>query len=109
MMKVEERIIGFRASSAEEAYAISAKKGREGRYKFKNDDGVTVHFEFVGVLDLMHLGVEADEDEVWYEFRRMKCPMSRKGSIVPSRFDLPAFKYERALLHRKSPGAKPKR
>lgn len=87
----------FKALSADEAYRIASEKGLEGKFKFKNDDGVRIYFEFVGVLDLMHLGLEAGDDEVWYEIKRMRCPMSRKRSLLPSRSQLSAFKYEKSI------------
>lgn len=94
MRMVEERIIILIAKSASEAYNKAMKKGRHDQARFKNESGFMVNFEFVGVADLMHLGVECDASEVWYDIRRMKFPMERKNKILPEKRSLSAFQYE---------------
>lgn len=93
--KIERRIVVFKAEDADRAYSLAEKYAKNEEYDFVNDDGSKVFFEFVGVEDLMHLGLEADEHEVWYEIGRMKTPMERAETLIPPRDTLSAFTYEK--------------
>jgi hypothetical protein len=79
----EERIINFSARSPREALRRAKRRGKKGEHSYKNSDGNTVAFEFVGIMDLMSLGLEAEADEVWYEIRERMLPMERRGKIIP--------------------------
>ncbi|MET0935444.1 MAG: DUF4288 domain-containing protein [Luteibacter sp.] len=94
---VEERIILIYAADASAAYAAAQAKGKSAKFSYRNNLDTRVYFEFVGVIDLMHLGVETEEDEVWYDIRRMKDPMRRQRDLVPDKRDLDAFRLERAF------------
>lgn len=91
----EERIILLEAMSAGEALRFAKKKGREAQHSYKNSDGNRVRFEFVGILDLLQLGVECEEGEVWYEIKERLLPMERKVDIIPPEADLCAIRNER--------------
>ncbi len=80
----EERIINFNARSPREALRVAKLRGKRGEHAYKNTDGNKVSFQFVGVLDLMSLGIECDEDEVWYDIRERMLPMERRARIVPN-------------------------
>lgn len=80
----EERIINFKARSPEEALRLAKLRGKRGQFAYKNSEGNKVSFQFVGVLDLMSLGIECEAEEVWYEIRPRLCPMERRDRIVPS-------------------------
>lgn len=97
MRLTEERIVVVIANSASEALKTTEQRGRQKQSKFRNDDGLLVHFEFVGIVELIHLGIECESDEVWYDMRRMKGPMERKEKIIPARSLLSAFQYESSL------------
>ncbi|KJV37315.1 DUF4288 domain-containing protein [Luteibacter yeojuensis] len=92
---VEERIVLIHAPSGEAAYQAAQKRGRLGRSTYLNDAGHRVHIEYVGVVDLMHLGPEVEDDEVWYDIRRMKDPMARKADLIPRKSELSAIRLER--------------
>lgn len=89
----EERIINFKARSPCEALRRAKRRGREGEFSYKNSDGNKVSFQFVGIMDLMSLGIEADADEVWYDIRERLMPMEQREKILPK---------ESALLSRLS-------
>ena len=97
MRTVEEKIIIFSCMSAEEAFVSANARGIGDQRSFVNDEGTPGHFEFVGIVDLMHLGIETDEDEVWYDIRKMKDPMSRKELLLPEKKKLSAFVWESSL------------
>ena len=59
----EERIVVLEARTAKDALAKAKRKGKRGEHSHENDEGNTVHFEFIGVLELIHLGVECEDDE----------------------------------------------
>src|SRR5436190_18660816 len=92
----EERIINFSARSPSEALQRAKRRGKKGEHAYKNSDGNTVSFEFVGILDLMSLGVEVEADEVWYDIRERLLPMERRHKIIPA---------DQVLLHRLGKGA----
>ena len=80
----EERIINFSARSSREALHKAKRRGKKGEHSYKNSDGNTVSFEFIGIMDLMSLGVEAEADEVWYDIRERLLPMERRKRIIPA-------------------------
>ncbi len=79
----EERIINFSARSSRQALQKAKRRGKKGEHSYKNSDGNTVSFEFVGILDLMSLGIEAEADEVWYDIRERLLPKERRDKIIP--------------------------
>lgn len=93
MRTCEERIIVLRAATARKALAYAKQRGRSAKRQSRNSDGNTIHFEFVGVLDLMHLGSECDADEVWYDITTRKLPMERATSLIPPEQELSAIRF----------------
>lgn len=93
----EERIIVLDAVSAREALTKAKRAGRAAEHRFSNESGGTVHFEFVGVLDLLQLGDECEQNEVWYELRELLKPMERKKTLVPPESKLNAISWERRM------------
>lgn len=100
MRLCEERILVLRAGDAWEALTLARRRGEAGQHSYANDDGAAVHFEFVGVLDLLHLGTECEEDEVWYDIVRRKLPMERAGEILPPEDRLNAIREWRSCTGR---------
>jgi len=58
----EERIVTFTAPSATRALAKAKRLARKGAHSFQALGGGRVHFEPVGVMELMELGVETGPD-----------------------------------------------
>lgn len=81
----ERRIITFLSTGANEAYSFAEKKGKESEFNYLNDEGNKVFFEFIGVMDLLELGVECDKGEVWYDVKEYLTPMERKNSLIPKK------------------------
>ena len=79
----EERTILLRAPSPRSALAAAKRAGRSAQFQYSNAEGDRVHFEFIGVTDLLHLGAECAENEVWYEIKDLNRPMERRGALVP--------------------------
>ncbi len=63
----EDRIIVVRALGARSALAKARARGKAAEYRHRNPSGDPLFFEFVGVTDLLELGVECEPDEVWYD------------------------------------------
>jgi hypothetical protein len=103
---VEERILLIETETAELAYKAAMQRGKEGESAFKNDEGAKVFVEFVGVTDLMSLGPEVEDDEVWYDIRQMKDPMQRKSTLVPKKRDLSAICLERPYRTNAAPSSR---
>lgn len=90
------------APTARHAYGMATAKGRAGQHQYKNNEDADVRFEFVGVLDLLRLGVECDKDEVWYDIVTMFRPKERSASILPRFSELNAVHLSRPLTKRPS-------
>lgn len=80
----EERIINFNARGSRDALRHAKRVGKTAEHDNLNDEGNPVFFEFVGVLDLIELGVECEENEVWYDIKEMLTPMERKDKLLPT-------------------------
>jgi Domain of unknown function (DUF4288) len=93
----EERIIIVHAQSASAALREAKRKGRASEFRFRNTFGDPGHFRLVGVMELLHLGVECDADEVWYDITQRVRPSERRASILPREKDLNAFRVEAML------------
>ena len=83
MRLCEERIITFRARTAELAYGIATAKGHAAQNPNANGLGGTVYFELVGVKELLDIEVVGEADEVWYDIRRILNPMARARKLIP--------------------------
>jgi len=88
----EERIIVIESTNATKAHAVVVRIAKSSESKFINDDGEWVYVEFIGVLELMELGVECEAHDVWYEIKTMLRPMERIDVLVPKREDLSVFR-----------------
>lgn len=95
MRRCEEKIVLISAKNAESAYKIANKRGKEDENTYLNDEGNTVYFEFIGIEDLMHIGIECKDDEVWYEIKSYLEPKENKHKFIPNKSNLSAFRYEK--------------
>jgi len=92
----EDRIIVLRAIGARSALAKAQARGKAAEYHHPNADGTPVFFEFVGVTDLLELGVECESDEVWYDIVQKVKPMERRRKLIPAPERLNAIARERS-------------
>jgi hypothetical protein len=90
----EERIVVVRAQAAREALALAKDIGRKAQHSYMNSENGKVSFQFVGVLDLLHLGPECEDNEVWYDITERLQPMERRRKIVPPESSLTAVARE---------------
>ncbi len=84
----EERIVLLEAKSPRGVLQQARQSGRRAEHVYENAHGNPVHFEFIGVLDLIRLGPECDANEVWYDIRTRVEPMERRDRILRSDEDL---------------------
>ncbi len=80
----EERILNLQASSAPVALRQSQRWRNSAEYSYTNDAGNMVYFEFIGVMDLVELGLEAGPDEVRHDIYNRVEPMERRDRLIPS-------------------------
>jgi len=92
----EDRIIVVRAPSARSALAKTQSRGKAAQYHYRNPSGSPVFFEFVGVTDLLKLGLECEADEVWYDIVQKLKPMERRRELIPPPERLNAIAWERS-------------
>jgi len=88
----EERIVTFPATHGQAALREAKRRGRAAQHRYKNNEGNPVHFDFVGVLELLRLDPACDGDEVWYEITDRVRPMERRASIIPAESQLSAIR-----------------
>jgi hypothetical protein len=79
----EVRIVRFQARSGKEALAAAKRRGRSAQHSYRNVHGDRVHFEFIGVMDLLYLDSACEQDEVWWEWTLRLAPMERKEKLIP--------------------------
>lgn len=91
----EKRLILLEAQDGREALKIAQQRGSQSEHCYANSDGNQVHFEFVGVLDLLHLGVECEADEVWYQICEIMEPDTRRSKLIPDEQTLQAISEDR--------------
>lgn len=91
---VEELIVLIKSDCAKSALDKVKRRAKRKEYSYVNNDGNTVFYEFIGVMDLIHLGLECEKDEVWYEIKTKRNPMERKNKLIPEEYDLSAIKLE---------------
>ena len=89
--RCEKRLILLAAPNGQAALRLAKRRGREAQHSYFNSDGGRVRFEFVGVLDLLHLGLECEPDEVYYQLCRLTEPMERRGRLLPPESRLQAI------------------
>ena len=63
----EQRIVILQATSREQALQQFRNHGRQAEYEFVNAEGQAVAFCFAGISDILEFGLEAGEEEVWYD------------------------------------------
>lgn len=100
----EERIVLIEAPTARKALAEAKRRGKAAEFRYANDEGNPVRFEFVGVLELIGLGIGCDDDEAWYDITERLSPMERKAEIIPPDSQLCAIRNERVKPSRSRPG-----
>ena len=76
----EERIVVFPARSPRASVERAKRLGRQAELRY--DSGHRLRF--VGILQLMELGVECAPGEVWWEFRRRRRARERARTLVPA-------------------------
>ena len=81
----EERIVMFAATHGWAALSEAKRRGRAAQHRCKNNHGNSVHFEFVGVMDLPRLDPVCEADEVWYSITERVRPMVRDGHTAEPR------------------------
>lgn len=95
MRRCEERLIVLSARSAQSALRKAKSHGRKAEFTATAEAGNAVYFEFVGIIDLLEIGIECLPDEVWYDISIRRLPMERKAKIIPPEEKLNAVFWER--------------
>jgi len=90
----EERLILVSARTARAALSKAKAHGKKAERKGKGEAGNTYYFDFIGVMDLLEIGIECEPDEVWYDIRTRKLPMERKEKLIPPEEKLNAIFWE---------------
>ena len=106
MRRCEERIIVLTALNAESALRKAKVHGTKAQFTSTTEAGNALYFEFIGVTDLLELGIECLPEEVWYGISIRKQPMEQKNKIIPPEKKLNAIFWEQKS-QRKPPTTPP--
>jgi len=90
----EERIVVIEVASARNALLLAKRIGKQAEHRYDNSEGNPVSFEFVGIMDLLELGPECAENEVWYEIVQRVLPSERRSNFIPAESALNAIRHE---------------
>jgi hypothetical protein len=88
----EERIVTISSRDGMTALREAKRQGRVAQHKYKNSDGNFVHFDFIGVMELLRLDTACEPNEVWYDITERLRPMERRASVLPSERRLSAIR-----------------
>jgi len=94
----DEQIRLLRASDSEMAYAKAVQLGKEEEVSYQNTYGQTVHWEFVGLVDLEELPIEAIEDGV--EIKSHLFSSKNPTRLARPKDDLTIFRWEQERRQR---------
>ncbi len=101
MRTCEESIILIEEKNAPKALLKAKKHGKSREFQSRNDEysikhncDYQIHFEFIGVSDLVGLGIECADNEVWYGVRKHLFPMENKDKFIPDENELNAIRDE---------------
>ncbi len=100
--RCEERLIVLSAQNAVSALRKARSHGLKAEFTATAEAGNPIYFEFVGIMDLLEIGIECHPDEVWYDITTRKLPMENKKKIIPPERKLNAIFWERKS-RRKAP------
>ena len=103
MRRCEERIILLSARNAQSALRKAKAHGKRSELEGTAEAGNPILFEFIGVMDMIEVGIECEPEEVWYEYRFRKLPMERKDRFIPPEEELDAIRLERQARELKTP------
>lgn len=95
MRRCEERIVVVQARSADSALRKVKAYAKKAEFQGEAEAGNPIFFEFIGVMDLLELGVEAGAKEVWYDIVTRKQPSERREVFIPPESHLSAIRCER--------------
>ncbi|HIE45331.1 MAG TPA: DUF4288 domain-containing protein [Flavobacteriaceae bacterium] len=86
MRTTEEKIVLFHINSKDNNnfFEIANKRAKEDEFNYLNDDNNMVYYEYIGIVDICHLGIEVDDDVLWYDIKTLLTPMERKNKILPN-------------------------
>ncbi|MEI8288313.1 MAG: DUF4288 domain-containing protein [Verrucomicrobiota bacterium] len=88
----EERIVTFSAAHGRAALREAKRRGWAAEHRYKNNEGNPVYFEFIGIMELLHLDPAGEADEVWHDITERVRPMERRTSIIPPESRLSAIR-----------------
>lgn len=87
-----ETIVLIAAGSARGALVKAKARGARGNLRYQNDEGNPVRLEFVGVMELLELGIECASDEVWFEVKKRVANSERRKRLIPPESELTAIR-----------------
>jgi hypothetical protein len=86
----ESKIVIFHANSDDEVYESALTYGKESQYSYTNKS-YDIHYHFIGITELISLGSESEENEVWWQFEEKLSPRERADKLIPKKHQLRLF------------------
>lgn len=78
---MERRMVSVESKSAEDAYDLFMKIGRASEVRKNKRTKTNFSLIFIGLQEMIELGVEASPHEVWHEVSRVKWPLVRRNAV----------------------------
>jgi hypothetical protein len=72
----------FYAKNPKDAIRIAKSKGRKKEVSYHNTDNNCVHYEFVGIAEMLNISLIVDLDEIWIWYGELLTPMERKNKFI---------------------------
>jgi len=82
MRRCEESTVVVKAETAKDAIRQLKKQGKARQFRYVSTEQRRIRFEFVGIMDILRLGMECEANEVWYSVYTRKQPMERRSTLV---------------------------
>lgn len=77
---------------------MAKKYGKEQQHNYYNDEHVMVHFEFLGVRELLFLGPYCGNNEVWYDVDEILDPQGNIDQLILPEEELEAIRNEKERI-----------
>jgi hypothetical protein len=93
----EERIYHIESETSELAYTKAKEIGIKEEFSYI-ENNIQVHFQFIGIIELIELSIYDDKNLVWSNFIEKVNPMERKNRIIPLKNKLAIFRTSKGKL-----------
>jgi hypothetical protein len=100
----EERTVLIEAAAPKQAVQKLTSLGKLEQYDYSASSRERIFFEFIGIRELLELGGEESENEVWWRLFEAIRPNERRSRWIPKTAELRAFSVGSERVKRRQRG-----